>query len=86
MGASPYELRDLTPHEILEKWRGYLWRRQQQENMVASLVTVWIANTAGKVLKKPLGIKDIFKDGRFTKPWTAEDMEILEELNKGGEE
>lgn len=84
MGGTPYEMRDYTPHEIREKWYAYLWRRKEQENTLASLVTVWIANTAGKVLKKPLTVKDVFSDGRFKKEFTADDWKIFDEI-KGGE-
>ncbi|MDO4920926.1 MAG: hypothetical protein Q4E64_03745 [Phascolarctobacterium sp.] len=63
-------------------WHGYIWRRQQAENILASLVTVWIANSAGKTYKNKIGVKDIFTDGRFRKKWTAEDDAIKAELNR----
>ena len=68
----------------MELWRGYIWRKQQQENMLASLVTVWIANFAGKVSKKRIGVKDIFADGRFKKSvkLSEDDNEIIAELYK----
>jgi hypothetical protein len=78
----PSEAGALTPHELSEMWHGYVWRRQQNENMLASLVTVWIANYAGKTSKKRITVKDIFNDGRFKKSTelTDEDREIIEEL------
>ena len=78
------EAGNLTPHELVELWRGYIWRKQQQENMLASLVTVWIANFAGKVSKKRLSVKDIFSDGRFKKSvkLSDDDNEIIAELYK----
>lgn len=55
--------------------------------MIASLVTTWIANYAGKSSKKRLTIKDIFNDGRFDKgkSWTEEDQAMFDELYGGGE-
>ena len=52
--------------------------------MLASLVTVWIANFAGKVSKKRLSVKDIFADGRFKKSvkLSDDDNEIIAELYK----
>lgn len=52
--------------------------------MLASLVTVWIANYAGKMSKKRISVKDIFADGRFKKSTklTEEDNEIIAELYK----
>lgn len=82
MEKTPEEVAHLTPHELIEMWKGYLWRRQQKENMIASLITVWIANWAGKSSKKRIDIKDVFKDGRFRKPLTKEDYAIIEELYK----
>lgn len=68
-------------------WHGYIWRRQQNENMIASLVTTWIANYAGKSSKKRVTIKDIFNDGRFdkVKSWTEEDQAMFDRLYGGGE-
>lgn len=77
----------MTPHEFVNMWHGYVWRRQQNENMIASLVTTWIANYAGKSSKKRITIKDIFNDGRFDKDksWTEEDQAMFDELYGGGE-
>lgn len=62
-------------------YHGYLWRRQQQENLLASLVTTWIANYAGKSSKKKITLKDIFNDGRFRKRISAEEeAEIIKEI------
>lgn len=68
-------------------WHGYIWRRQQNENMIASLVTTWIANYAGRSSKKRVTIKDIFNDGRFdkVKSWTEEDQAMFDRLYGGGE-
>lgn len=68
-------------------YHGYLWRRQQDENMLASLVTTWIANYAGKSSRKCVTVKDIFNDGRFDRgrSWTDEDQAIFDELYGGGE-
>lgn len=68
-------------------YHGYLWRRQQDENMLASLVTTWIANYAGKSSRKRVTVKDIFNDGRFNKvkAWTDEDQAMFDELYGGGE-
>ena len=52
--------------------------------MLASLVTVWIANFAGKVSKKRLSVEDVFEDGRFKKSvkLSEDDKEIIAELYK----
>lgn len=49
--------------------------------MLAALVTVYIANYAGKSSKKTLKLKDIFSDGRIT----DDDRVFLDELYGGGE-
>ena len=76
------DVADITPRELLNMWHGYIWRRQQNENMLASLVTTWIANYAGKSSKGKVTVKDIFSDGRFNKTTelTDDDREIIEEL------
>lgn len=55
--------------------------------MIASLVTTWIANYAGKSSKKRVTVKDIFNDGRFdkVKSWTEEDQAMFDRLYGGGE-
>ena len=55
--------------------------------MIASLVTTWIANYAGKSSKKRITIKDIFSDGRFDKDksWTEDDQAMFDRLYGGGE-
>lgn len=70
----------LTPYEFINMYDGYRWRKLQTENMLASLVTVWIANMAGKSLKRPLTMQKIFRDGRFSRPLTDEDCEILDDI------
>lgn len=82
MGLTPERAGRYTPYEIINLWHGYIWRRQQTENMLASLVTVWIANSAGKTYKKKIEVKDIFADGRFRKKWTAADDAIKAELER----
>lgn len=72
-----------TPVEFVNLWHGYLWRKQEKENMLASLVTVWIANSAGKSYKKQITVRDIFGDGRFSKKWNKDDDEILAEIERG---
>lgn len=79
----PEEAGALTPQEVINLWHGYIWRRREKENRLASLVTVWIANSAGKTFKKKLTVKDIFADGRFRKKWSSADDAILAELEKG---
>lgn len=49
--------------------------------MLASLVTVWIANYAGKSSKKKITLKDVFNDGRFKKRISAEEERaIIDEI------
>lgn len=70
----------LTPYELLNMYEGYRVRQRQQENMLAQLVTLWIANTAGKTMKRELTLNQIFKDGRFkTQIDSKELQEILHE-------
>lgn len=71
----------MTPRELMNAYHGYLWRRQQNENMLASLVTTWIANYAGKSSKKKITLKDIFNDGRFrTRISREEEQAIIDEI------
>lgn len=51
--------------------------------MIASLVTVWIANSAGKTYKKQITLKDVFCDGRFRRKWNEDDDAILAEIERG---
>lgn len=53
--------------------------------MLAALVTVYIANYAGKSSKKTLKLKDIFSDGRFDSRITEGDRALLKEMYEGGE-
>lgn len=53
--------------------------------MLAALVTVYIANYAGKSSKKTLKLKDIFSDGRFDSRITEDDRALLKEMYEGGE-
>lgn len=75
------EAGELTPYELINLWHGYIWRRQQQENMLASLVTTWIANSAGKSYKKKVTVADVLPDGRFKNlKLDAADRAIIDEL------
>ena len=80
IGLNNYQLSRLTLKEFVNMWHAHIWRKQQQENMIAALVTVWIANTAGKSLKKNIGIESIFKDGRFTRALSDDDRALIDEL------
>lgn len=82
---TPEECAYMTPTDVINIWNGYRWRRQQQENMLAALVTVYIANYAGKSSKKTLKLQDIFSDGRFDGRITDDDRAFLDELYGGGE-
>jgi hypothetical protein len=72
----------LTPHELIELWRGYLWRREEMETTLASLVTVWIANTAGKALKKRVKLEDIIGSKRRKIELNDNDRALIQELYK----
>jgi hypothetical protein len=80
LNLNNYQLSRLTLKEFVNLWQGYIWRKQQQENTIAGLVTVWIANTAGKSLKKNISIEQVFKDGRFKKALTDDDKAMIAEL------
>lgn len=82
MGKTPAEVAHLTPYELIELWRGYLWRREEAETTLASLVTVWIANTAGKALKKRVKVEDIIGSKRKKIELTDKDREMIKELYK----
>lgn len=82
MGKTPAEVAHLTPYELIELWRGYLWRREEMETTIASLVTVWIANTAGKALKKRVTVKDIIGSKRRKTTLNDNDRAIIKELYK----
>ena len=72
----------LTPYELIELWRGYLWRREEAETTLASLVTVWIANTAGKTLRKRVKVEDVIGSKRKKIELTDKDREMIKELYK----
>ena len=80
LGLTPETLGELTLQEFINMWHAYIWKSRQRENTIAGLVTVWIANTAGKSLKKPLKVENIFKDGRFKSRLTDADREMIAEL------
>lgn len=82
MGKTPADVAHLTPYELIELWRGYLWRREEAETTLASLVTVWIANTAGKALKKRVKVEDIIGSKRKKIELTDKDREMIKELYK----
>jgi hypothetical protein len=82
LGKTPAEVAHLTPYELIELWRGYLWRREEAETTLASLVTVWIANTAGKALKKRVKVEDIIGSKRKKIELTDKDREMIKELYK----
>lgn len=70
----------MSIYEIVNMAHGYTVRHKAKENMLAQLVTLWIANTAGKVLKKELTMSQLFKDGRFSSDITQDEIkEILQE-------
>lgn len=52
------------------------------ETTLASLVTVWIANTAGKTLKRRITVKDVIGSKRQKIVLNDDDMAIIEELYK----
>ena len=72
----------LTPYELIELWHGYLWRREEMETTLASLVTVWIANTAGKTLKKRVKLEDIIGSKRRKIELNDNDRALIQELYK----
>lgn len=79
LNLSLEQIGNMTPYELINRYHGYLWRQERKEEMIAQFVTLWIANTAGKTIKKTLSLKDIFKDGRFN----AESFEeFLEEFDR----
>ena len=70
----------MTWQEFVNTWHAHIYRTQQRENMIAGLVTVWIANMAGKALNKPMELNNIFKDGRFKLRLTDEDKAVFYEI------
>lgn len=82
LGKTPYEVRNLTPYELMVLWHGYLWRREELETTIASLVTVWIANCSGKTLKKRVTVKDVIGTKKRKLKLTESDKEIIKELYK----
>lgn len=83
LGLTAHEYVKLTPYELINLYAGYIWRNRQAENMIASLVTVWIANTAGKTLKRPMTVAKIFKDGRFKKSVDPnKERRLLQEIDQ----
>ncbi len=77
---TPETLGELTWQEFVNAWHAHIYRTQQRENMIAGLVTVWIANMAGKALNKTVQINDILKDGRFKRRLTEEDKALFYEI------
>ena len=87
LGLNCQQIGDLTPYEVVNMYHGNRVRHREFENTIASLVTIWIANTAGKSLKKELTLKNLFRDGRFGKNYSREEIDdILEELDNGRKE
>jgi hypothetical protein len=64
----------LTPFELINLYHGFLWREEKKDERIARFVTLWVANMAGKVNKKPLNMTDIFRDGRFKSRETLDEF------------
>lgn len=48
--------------------------------MLAQFVTLTIMNMSGKTRRRPAKLQDLFKDGRFSKPVTQQEIDELKEL------
>jgi hypothetical protein len=74
LGLTLKETGDMTPYELINIYHGWLWRQERSEERLCRFVTLPIHNTAGRVNKKPLTMRDCFKDGRFRKKETMDDF------------
>ena len=53
LNLKPWEFERLQPHEFNDMADGYVWRQEQQENVLAYF-TCQLLNVSGKSLKKPI--------------------------------
>ena len=80
LGLSNSAFSRLTIKEFINMWHAYIWKQQQTENMIASLVTIWIANSVPRKNNKAIKLDEIITDGRFDKILTDSDREVYEDL------
>lgn len=60
MGLTPNQFEELQPHEFQQLWDGYIWRKENNENMLAFFVCN-LMNIEGKSLKQPITPSQILK-------------------------
>ncbi|HBR28590.1 MAG TPA: hypothetical protein DD789_04010 [Firmicutes bacterium] len=79
MALKPRELEQLQPGEFLQLWDGYIWRQEQNEDMLAYFVSC-LMNVSGKVLKRRMTPKELLKPLR--EPKNPRDRKAEEEYLK----
>jgi hypothetical protein len=66
LDLTPWEFEQLQPGEFLQLWDGYIWRQEQQEDMLAYFVSC-LMNVSGKSLKRRITPKELLKPLREPK-------------------
>ena len=65
MGYTSAQIGEMTIYDAVNLIDGYVFKYRQMQNLLAEFVTLPVVNTAGKIVKKNLTLKDLFPDGRF---------------------
>ena len=76
LGYTSLEIGELTIFDAVNLIDAYVYRMHQRQNMLAEFITLPIWNSAGKMAKKNITIRDIFNDGRFDALDKADEDEI----------
>jgi len=66
LNLKPQEFEQLQPSEFLQLWDGYIWRKENNEDITAYFVC-HIMNLIGKSLKRNITPKDLLKPLRREK-------------------
>lgn len=85
MGYTSFQIGEMTIFDAVNLIDGYVFKYRQMQNLLAEFVTLPVVNTAGKIVKKNLTLKDLFPDGRFSRMNKNEIDYWRKVLGKGGE-
>ncbi len=85
MGYTSSQIGEMTVFDAVNLIDGYVFKYRQMQNLLAEFITLPVINTAGKVVKKNLGLKDLFSDGRFNAMSKEEIAHWRKILDGGGE-
>ena len=87
MGYTSAQVGEMTIYDAVNLIDGYVFKYRQMQNLLAEFVTLPVVNTAGKIVKKNLTMKDLFPDGRFNGAGNMSKSEVdyWRRALKGGE-